>query len=204
LLVASVAAVSSGGFVFFNDTPDTVNQRNFPLGAVAVVLAIAAIVLALRTATARLWLGGALGLLDLFLVWQSTTNNSFRFVWGSDEGEMFMFQVVLGLTALGLIATGLQPSPQPEASAAAEVKPSAGRWLVRAAAYLCGTVFIVFVATWAGIDYYTPTVCDDCLDGFKGVYWGAAALAACLVAVVVIELVLRSQREQQRKEGIRA
>ncbi|WP_020384776.1 hypothetical protein [Kribbella catacumbae] len=204
--VASLAAVSSGGFVFFNDTPDTVNHRNLPLGAVAMVLVIAGVVVAARTATARLWLGGALGLLDVFLIWQSTTNNAFRFVWGSGEGEMFMFQVVLGLTALVLIATGLQPSRQtePDTEVATELKPGAGRWLVRAAGYLCGTVIIVFVATWAGIDYYTPTICDDCLDGLKGLYWGMAAVLACLVAVVVIELVLRSRRRQERTEGIRA
>ncbi len=202
LLAASLALLGIGGFVQFDDTSGFgSDQWNLPLGGVALVLAVAGIGVASVSATARLWLGGALGLLDLLVLWQSVTNEGFRFVWDHNEGELFQFLVALGLTALALIATGLQPAPQAKSESA---KPGAGRWLVRIAAYLCGTVIIVFVATWAGIDYYTPTVCDDCLDGLKGVYWGAAALVACLVAVVVIEFVLRSQRKQQRKEGIRA
>lgn len=209
MFVVGLVTLSSGGFVQFDDTSGFgSDQWNLPLGVLALVLVVAGIGVASVSATARLWLGGALGLLDVFLIWQSVTNDGFRFVWHGDEGELFLFQVALGLTALVLIATGLQPS-RDDAAAVVEAggKVDAGRWLVRTVLYLAGTAVAVFVAFFIGADQYADRYCTQVgacdADDLSGLVWGLngslIALGVCLVLIVAVELVLRSRRKQQRK-----
>ncbi|MER7247675.1 hypothetical protein [Kribbella sp. NPDC000426] len=100
-----------------------------------------------------------------------------------------------------LIANGVQPAPAVEAGAAAQ--PGPGRWLVRTAVYLCGTVVVVLVAIVAGADYYTRTECTedgDCLAVLGGFVWGAVAVLACGLAVLVIEIGLWRRRRRKTAE----
>lgn len=208
LFVASLALLGVGGFVQFDDTSGLGSyQWNLPLGALAAVLGVAGIGVASVSAKARLWLGGALGLLDVFLIWQSTTNDGFRFVWDRNEGQLFLFQVALGLVALVLIATGLQPSPREAKAGTGEAKAGAGRWLVRVAAYLCGMALAAYFGFFIGADQYADRYCTQVgacdADDLRGLVWGVngslIALGVCLVLIVAVELVLRSRRKQQRK-----
>jgi hypothetical protein len=139
-----------------------------------------------------------LAVLVALLVWQSSTNNGFRFIWNGDEGELFYFQVGLGLLALVLLATGFQPRRPRSAS-------GAGRWMVRGAVYLCCAALITYVAALAGIAHFEATECTDpggeCdLAGLAGLVWGVAALPASLVVALVIELVLWRRRKQRGSE----
>ena len=117
----------------------------------------------------------------------------FRFVWAADEGELLMFQVGLGVVALALIATGLQPPRKSDGAG--------GRWLVRAVIYLAATLVTAYVVFLIGTDYYQRTDCPDletdCLAPIGGFIWGLMSIPVCLVAVLVIEVVLRNRRRQR-------
>src|SRR3954464_9997940 len=58
----------------------------------------------------RRWFGVALLLLDAVLVWQSVTNDTFRFVWHADEGELLLLEVAVCLVGLVLLASSVQPA----------------------------------------------------------------------------------------------
>ncbi|MEU4294271.1 hypothetical protein AB0E63_39140 [Kribbella sp. NPDC026596] len=137
----------------------------------------------------RLWLGVAFAVLCGWLAWH-VGNELFRFIWMGDEGEFLVFVVILGLLAAVLIATAIQPSPPSEGS---------GRWLVRAAVYLCGCAALMLVALWAGTAYYDATDCPtgdaDCLSLLGGMVWAVISVPVSVVVIVVIELVLRRRRK---------
>ncbi|TCC04946.1 hypothetical protein E0H45_22960 [Kribbella soli] len=76
--------------------------------------------------------------------------------------------------------------------------------MLRAAAYLVGTVVVSLVVTVIGMMYHDKTGCapdaEECLAALVGILWGAAAVVVCLVAVVVIELILWSRRRRKAAE----
>lgn len=192
LLAVGILLLAAGGFVHFDDFSGTASdERNLPLGAIAVVVAIAGVLVVWRHPSARLWFGIALGVLLAFLLWQGLTNRGFRFIWAHDEGELGRLEVVLGLLAAVLIATGLQPSP----------RVRGGRWMVRVAAYLCGTAALVLVAVIAGTAYYDATDCasgdSDCLSLLGGMVWGLLSLPVAAVVIAVIEVVLHRRRNRE-------
>jgi hypothetical protein len=199
LLALGIVLLAVGGFVRFRDYSGFGSDQWIrPLGFLAALLALAGIGVACVTAQSRRWLGGALLVLDLFLIWQSATNDGFRFVWNHDEGELFLLQVLLGLVGLVLIATGLQPFKRPA--------PGSGRWLVRAAAYACGAAVATYLAVNAGVQHYDTTSCTDpgadCdLSGLEGMVWGLVALGVSAVVVVVIEVALWVVRRRRRTAG---
>src|SRR4051812_4595899 len=117
----------------------------------------------------RRWFGGALLLLDAGLVWQSVTNDTFRFVWHADEGELLLLEVAVCLVGLVLLASSVQPAGP----------VTGGRhWLVRAALYLSGVVVAVIVAFFIGVRWYEEkncgqvAACDD--DDLSGLVWGVS------------------------------
>jgi hypothetical protein len=188
LLVVGLALLAAGRFVQFGDTSGSgSDQWIFPLGLLAPVPAIVALVVAWRSPKARLWLGIALAVLAGFLVWQMTTNGGFRFIWSRDEGELAQLTIALGLVAALLIATGLQKS-----------------WLVRAAVYLCGCAVLVLIAVVAGTAYYDATDCEsqdsDCLSLLGGMVWGVVALPVAAVAIGVIEVIRWRRRNRQPQD----
>lgn len=207
LLAVALGLLVAGGFVQFDDTSGFGSEQwILPLGGLAFVPAVASVVTAWPAPKARLWLGIALAVLTGLLVWLSITDDGFRFIWNRGEGELALLEFTTGLVAFVLIANGVQPAP---AGGTAAVGPGAarsgpGRWLVRTAAYLCGTVFVVLAAIAAGADYYTRTECPeegDCLALLGGFVWGAVALLGCGVAVLVIEIVLWRRRKTAEVAG---
>jgi TRAP-type C4-dicarboxylate transport system permease small subunit len=193
LVAAGLLLLAVGGFIQFDDfSGDGSADWNLPLGVMGVVAAVAAVPVAVNEPKARLWLGVTLGVLLALIFWQQLTNSGFRFIWFHDEGELGFLEIGLGLVAAVLVATGLQPG-----SSAA---PRGGRWLVRAAVYLCGTVGLVVAAFIAGTAYYSATDCNDetdCLALLGGMLWSVIALPVAAVAIIVIEVVLRRRRNRQ-------
>ncbi|MFI5692263.1 hypothetical protein ACIA58_10530 [Kribbella sp. NPDC051586] len=206
LLVVAVGLLFAGGFVQFDDTSGFgSSQWILALGGLALVPTLASVVVAWPDPKARLWTGIALAVLTGLLICESILNDGFRFIWGQSEGELAFLEFATGLVAFVLIANGVQPAPGSETTAGADAAAQAGpgRWLVRTAAYLCGTIVVVLAAIAAGADYYTRTECPeegDCLAGLGGFVWGAFALLACGVAVLVIEIVFWRRRLRKTAE----
>jgi hypothetical protein len=151
----------------------------------------------MRWRTMRLGLGVVLAVFCAWLVWQAARHDEFRFIWNRDEGEFLLFVVAVGLVALALIATGVQPRDRTGA------EEGAGRWLVRAAAYLCGAAVLMLIALGAGTAYYDATDCPsgdgDCLSLLGGMVWSLVSLVVSAVLIAVIEIVL--WRRRRRKAG---
>ncbi|TCC37585.1 hypothetical protein [Kribbella speibonae] len=192
LFAVGLGLLVVGGFVQFNDTSGFGSDRwIYPLGLLAVVPAVAAVVVAWPEPRARLSLGIVLGVLTVAMIWQDIANDGFRFVWNQNEGELQQLELVLFVLAFVLLTT-------------AGARLGGGRWLVRAAAYLVGTVVVTLVVTVIGMVYYGETACADdaeeCLAPLAGIFWGAAAVVACLVAVLVIELILWTRRRRKAAE----
>ncbi|TDW22756.1 hypothetical protein [Kribbella kalugense] len=205
LLAVALGLLFAAGFVQFDDTSGFgAEQWILPLGALAFVPALASIAAAWPDPKARLWLGIALAVLTALLVWESISNDGFRFVWNRSEGELALLEFATGLVAFVLIANGVQPAPVSEISAEPGAgRPGPGRWLVRTAAYLCGTIVVVLVAFAAGADYYARTECPedgDCLAPLGGFVWGVLAVPVCGLAVLVIEIVLSRRRRRKTAE----
>ncbi len=204
LFGAALGLLIVGRFVQFDDLSGTGSDLwILPLGLLALPAAVSAVVVAWSDAKARLWLGIVQAVLFGCLVWQQTGNDGFRFIWHRDEGELVLLGIGLGVTAAVLIATAVQPSTQAEAEAArvAGEGPGAGRWLVRAAVYLGGSVAFVFLAFLSGASYYAATECDgsesDCLATLGGLAWGVVSVPVAIVLIVVIELVLARRRKRR-------
>jgi hypothetical protein len=202
LLGLGLVLLGVGGFVRFHDSSGSgSDQWILPLGVLAAVVAAAGAGVAFVSSQSSRWFGGALMLLDVVLVWQSVTNDAFRFIWQADEGELLLLEVAIGLLALVLLAMSIQLSrPATDAEAGGQ------HWLVRAALYLSGVVVAVIVAFFIGVSWYDGkycsqvAACDD--DDLSGLVWGVSgsliALAVGVVLIVVAELVLRSRRRQSK------
>lgn len=192
LFAVALGLLGAGGFVQFRDTSGFGSSYwIFPLGLLAVVPAVASVVVAWPEPRARLSLGIVLGVLTVVMIWQDIVNDGFRFIWNQNEGELQQLEIVLFVLAFVLLTT-------------AGARLGGGRWLLRAAAYLVGTVVVSLVVTVIGMMYHDKTGCapdaEECLAGLLGILWGAAAVVACLVAVVVIELILWSRRRRKAAE----
>jgi hypothetical protein len=144
----------------------------------------------------RLGTAVVLAVFFAWLVWRASTDDGFRFIWNRDEAEFLVFAGVVGLASLVLLATGLQPRGIAQAS---------GRWMVRAAGYVCGAAALMLLALAAGTAYYDATDCpsgdSDCLSLLGGMVWSLFSLAVSAVAVVVIEVVL--WRHRRNADAIR-
>jgi hypothetical protein len=212
-----LALLGVGRFVQLDDSSGFGSEEwIMPLGVLALFAAVASVIVAAQDPRARLWLGAVLAVLVALLVWQTSTNLGFRFIWAGSEGELIMLQVGLGLLALVLLATGIQPKRSREVDRAGGGGGSveggslgggggsggAGRWMVRGAVYLCCCALATYVAAMAGIAHFEAVECADpgeiCeLAGLEGLVWGVIALPASLVVALVIELVLWRRRRQR-------
>ncbi|MFD3402250.1 hypothetical protein ACFWUU_16320 [Kribbella sp. NPDC058693] len=206
LLTVALGLLVAGGFVQFDDTSGFgAEQWILPLGGLAFVPALASVVTAWPDPKARLWLGIVLAALTGLLIWESISDDGFRFIWSRSEGELALLEFATGLVAFVLIANGVQPAAADATAMEPGVtqQPGPGRWLVRTAAYLCGTIFVVLVVIKAGADYYARTECPeegDCLAPIAGFVWGAVAVPVCGLAVLVIEIVLWRRRRRNTAE----
>ena len=106
LFALALALLYVGNFIQFDDTSGFGSDTwVLPVGVLGVLAAIASVIVAQSDLMARRLLGWAMLVLDILVIWQATTDDGFRFIWGGDEGELFYLQVGLGMTALLLLAT---------------------------------------------------------------------------------------------------
>ncbi|HWD83357.1 MAG TPA: hypothetical protein VG497_30865 [Kribbella sp.] len=192
LLALTLVLLAVGRFVEFDDTSGFGSTDwNLPLGILAAAAAVAALVIAWPEPKARLWLGIALGVLTVLVIWQDAVDDGFRFVWNQSEGELREFELGLALLVVVLLTT-------------AGAALGGGRWLLRVAAYVVGVAVVSVVVALVAAAYYEAHECagqdEGCLAPLGGVVWGAGAVVACLVAIAVIELILWRRRRPKRAE----
>ena len=81
LFAVGLGLLCVGGFVQFDDTSGFGSDRwIYPLGLLAVVPAVAAVVVAWPEPRARLSLGIVLGALTVLMIWQDIANEGFRLI----------------------------------------------------------------------------------------------------------------------------
>jgi hypothetical protein len=207
LFLASLVALRLGRFIQFDDQSGFGDaDMVMPLGALAVLLALGALVTSLKSPMARRSLGGALAILDAAIVAIAATDDGFRFFWTTYEGELLQFEVVLGITALVLLVPSYVKPAAPSGSVATEVdsEPGLTAW-ARASIYLCAIAGVTFIAFVIGTAHFEATQCSgpdfgaECdLAGLEGLLWAAGALLLGVVAIVVAEVVRAARRRTGR------
>ena len=208
LLTASLITLYAGRFVQFDDTSGFGSDRwVMPLGLVAGLLALCAVGVGLSDRTSRRALGAALAILDALLVLQATLNDGFRFIWGSDEGELLYLQVTLGLAALFLLTPAFLSSREPTNETPHPAR-SLSAW-TRFAICVSALVLAMFVAFFAGAAHFETTQCSgpgfdgECdLAGLEGLLWTGIAFVLGMIAIVIAEVArARRQRVARRLNG---
>ncbi|MFC9688439.1 hypothetical protein ACFTSF_07835 [Kribbella sp. NPDC056951] len=191
LLVLGLILLAVGGFIQFHDVSGFGwEQWNRPLGYVAAVLGIAAVVAAWPLPKARTMLGIELAVLSGLVILLGLANTGFRFIWVREEFEMVAFEFILFLLAIVLVAT------------ARAARTGAGGWL-RLVGYLLGTTVLVYGTFLVGVEYYDRTMCGsddsgDCLAVLGALFWAGGAIVVCVIAIAVIEGVLWRRRHPSR------
>lgn len=203
LVALALLLLAAGGFVQFGATGLAGASWRFVLGPLALVAVILAVVTSWPESKARLSLGIALALVFAGVAWQGLVNENFRFVWLQGKGEFVVLELLVGLIAFVLIATGVQADPYSSAeppTAQEQDAPGAGRWLLRWVAYVGGAVVVMFVAFFIGLAA-APRCDDDFGDcDLVGVYGAVYSLFSLPVSAVVITVVesIRTARRSRR------
>jgi hypothetical protein len=201
LLLLSLALLWKGSFIQFDDTSGFgSNDWVMPLAPVSLLLAATSVLVALRDVPARRLLGAALLVLDGLIVVQAVTNPGFRFIWSGEEGELFQFEVALGIGGLALLTRRVYrpaetPGPaQPRLTQESESRAMELTGWARFVAYLAATAVLVFVAFFLGVVQFEATECSgpdfggECdLAVLGGLAWAAAAIVLATVAIICIE-----------------
>jgi hypothetical protein len=195
LLLGALAAMWMGRFITLDDRSGTGSEDDIlPFAYLAGLLAIAGVIVALPEPRTRRRVGRFLLALTVVLFTSSHVFPGFRFGWGGDEGELFLFEVLLVLVGLTMARPPLRP-PLP-----GETRRRSSFWR-RLPVYLAVTLALMVVAFVAGLTYYDNTECGttdyggECdLGGLWGLILSAATLLVSVTTVVVIELVLLARR----------
>ncbi|MEJ7706148.1 MAG: hypothetical protein WKF82_02045 [Nocardioidaceae bacterium] len=194
LLAGSLALLYVGRFIQFDDYSGFGSyEAVMPLGILAGPAATVSVIVATAERMARRLFGGALIVLDAVVVWQATTNDGFRFIWVHGEGELFYFQIGLGMTALVLMTPTFFKTSELTGSGRATRMLSG--W-ARVLAYLGVSMLVAFSAFFLGAAHFESTECSGPDFGgecdvalIEGLVWAAAAIVVMTVAVVIMEVV---------------
>ncbi|WP_435770626.1 hypothetical protein [Nocardioides sp. SYSU DS0651] len=195
LLAVSLLLLAAGRFVRLDDTSGFGDARFvMPLGMLAGVLALAALAVGLTDRPARRSLGAALAVLDVAIVALHFTDPGFRFIWTGYEGELLVFEVVLGVLALVLLTPALWSSAGADAGPARTPRRLTA-W-ARIAIYTTTIVVGMYVAFGAGSAHFEAENCSapdfdgECdLAALEGVVWAGAVLVLGTATALVVELV---------------
>lgn len=208
LFVATLATLRIGRFIQFDDRSGFGDaDMILPLGAVAVALAVASLVTSLKDPVARRSLGVAMAILDVTIVAIAATDDGFRFVWTTYEGELLQFEVVLGLVALVLLTPAFLRPSNSGAPGGSTARPEGARltaW-ARGSLYLCALAAGMFVAFLLGAAHFEATQCKEPGGGecdialLEGMLWAAAALLLGIAAIAVAEIRLALTRRASRR-----
>jgi hypothetical protein len=194
LLGGSLALLYVGHFIEFDDLSGSGSQEwVMPVGLLAGLAAIGSCIVATTQPTVRRLLGGAIAALDAWLIWQAATNDGFRFIWGGDEGDLVLFQIGLGMTALVLMTPRFLVIAESTGSTRSAPVLSGQ---ARALSYLGLSLLVVFSAFVLGMAHFESTQCSgpefdgECdLAGLEGMVWGMAALVCTAVVIAILEVI---------------
>jgi hypothetical protein len=207
LLGLALVLLALGDFIQVDDVSGLGSEEwNLPLGYLAALAAVAAVVVSLFDRRARQALGGALLLLDAVVFVWSSVDDGFRFVWTDNEGELLLLQLALGLVGLALMTPSLR-TPLDDPGSADPGRGISG-W-ARAVGYLTALVVVTGLALYLGILHFEHTECagthGDCeLGGLEGLVWATLAFVAMLVVIAVTEVVVRVRRARAHNRGERS
>jgi len=190
--VVALVLLRVGDYIQFDDTSgfggDDVRT---PYGAAAALAALAGLGVALSDYPARRAYGLFLAAVDVVLIVGARVDEGFRFVWGDDEGELFLFTCALTVVAAVLVMPRFTGTERPGGT---DARRTTG-W-ARAAGYVVGLPVAMFVAFVLGVRWFEETECGggggECdIAGLSGLVWSAATFVLGLVAIFVLELVIR-------------
>lgn len=189
LLLASLATLYVGRFIQFDDVSGFGHHEwVMTLGLLAGLIAISSVAVACQESTARRVFGAALLLLAVGMFVVAQTDDGFRFIWTTYEGELTLFTIGVGMVALLLLTPSFSATPAGLSG------------YLRGVSYLAATMLFAFVAFWAGVSYYDRTECAGDFDGecdlgiLEGFVWAAVALVVALSVIVTWEIVRRRRR----------
>ena len=199
LVDLAILVLVLGHFVLLHDPSGAgSDQWNLPLGLLAGVLGIAALVVAIPDAAARRALGLVLVGGVLVLVVLRLTLGDFRFVWAADEPELVVLEVMLVCVGLLLLATGSR-RPVVETQTGL-IEPAPLSWQVRTLLYLALAVALVFVAGLVGASYGDARCTgegDDCPEAAIAMLLGGfGAFVGVVILVATCEMTLWSRRRR--------
>ena len=205
LFDAALVVLFVGRFIQFNDTSGFGGDGAIlALGALALALAASAVVVAVSESLARRGLGLSIAVLDVLLVVGAVADEGFRFIWGDDEGELFLLQVVLGLVALVLLVPRFVVTEPSRAGMLPQRRLSG--W-ARAAGYVVAIVIAAFVAFDAGMRHFESTECsrgDECDLGFLTAFvWSAIAIGVVVVVAIGYEFVRAAVNHRDVRDDLR-
>jgi len=189
--VVALVLLWVGEFIQFDDTSGFGGDKwEMPYGAAAALASVVGLGIALSAYPARRAYGLLLGVVDVALVAGVMIADGFRFVWSEDEGELFLFLCALTVVAVTLSLPRFARSPESGEAGS----PRLTGW-ARAAAYVLGLPILVFVAFGAGARHFEETECGgggECdIAALSGLVWSTATLVLGLVAILVLEIVIR-------------
>lgn len=203
LLTASLAALGIGGFILFDDRSGFgADDAATSLATAALVLVVAAVVVSLRAPVARRTLGAAFAVIDASIIALAASDDGFRFIWTTYEGELLQFEIVLGLVALVLLTPAfLRPDSTAPGGSPARLEGARLTAWARGSLYLCALAAGMFVAFLLGAAHFEATQCNEPGGGecdialLEGMLWAAGALllGVAVIAVTEIRLMLRQR-----------
>ncbi|GAB2868213.1 hypothetical protein [Nocardioides pacificus] len=205
LFGAGLLALVAGRFVGIGEkAQNDSDQEVLPLAVLAAVLAIASVVVALRERGARRALGVASAALLVVLVVLGLWGGGFRFVWAGGEGELFYFELVLGLAALFLLTPRFWASGDAGGHGAGAARRLTA-W-ARVSLHALALVVLVLTAFTAGAEHFSDTHCSgpdfdgECdVAALEGLLWVAVATVLFAVVVTVVEVRLARRRPQEHQ-----
>ncbi len=205
LFGASLVLLLVGRFIQLDDTSGSgYNDSVLPLGYLAGVLGFAGVVVSSAERTARRLLGGVLLVLVAGVILLAVTDDGFRFIWRNDEGELMLFVITVGITALVLLTPRFTAAAATTGST--QTAPAFSGW-ARGLIYLLASIAVTVIAFGLGAAHSDSTSCQDTsagecdLSGVEGAAWAAAALALMIMVVILSEAVRFRRRARRQREA---
>lgn len=103
-LALSLGALYAGHWIQFDDVSGFGHAKSqLPFAVLATALALGALVVVIPDRQSRRWLGLALAATDVLVVVLAVTDDGFRFIFGGDEGELFLLGCGMAVVAVALL-----------------------------------------------------------------------------------------------------
>lgn len=121
-LALSLGMLYAGRWIQFDDVSGFGHAKSqLPFAVLAAALALGALVVVTPDRRSRRWLGLALAATDLLVLVLAVTDDGFRFIFGGDEGELFLLACGMAVVAVALLVFDTRQSTNAEPPEAATV-----------------------------------------------------------------------------------